>query len=142
MRRLESENTTEALLSLQEMVSPDPATSLLTGRRTKVTPSSPWPLPSSGRPNIHRWAASLLAICLVAEPAHATNWYILNAATGECEVAAQQARKQRLPALASPEAAEIDARHHDLFSEKKDHPIRLDGEVGLVLITSTAKEDA
>lgn len=81
----------------------------------------------------------VLAICLVAEPAHATNWYILNAATGECEVAAQQARKQRLPALASPEAAEIDARHHDLFSEKRI--IRYDdGEVGLVLITSTAKK--
>jgi hypothetical protein len=80
----------------------------------------------------------LLAICLVAEPAHATNWYILNAATGECEVAAQQARKQRLPALASPEAAEIDARHHGLFRDKKIFRYD-DGEVGLVLITNTDK---
>ena len=46
--------------------------------------------------------AFVMAVSVASKAAHATDWYILNAAEARCQNAAQESRKTGIPGLASP----------------------------------------
>ena len=82
--------------------------------------------------------AALAMLPLTAPANAATTWYILNTGAGQCQNAAEQARKMHVPEFASPAALQSYLREDSTF---RDMHIYRDSEGQITGVTVTNTDD-
>ena len=80
--------------------------------------------------------AFYMAVSMASKVAHATDWYILNAAEARCQNAAQESRKTGIPGLASPGGLRSLLMSKDTFKDLRVYRDNA-GQIFLAIVEGT-----